>query len=143
MRADFYILPEAGVSARLKVACRLAEKAYLAGQRVLIWHSDRDELAQLDELLWRFSDTSFVPHEWVDAQRDAPVLLSAGASPEGPVGVLINLTPTPEPPPLATAAERVAEIVAAEPQHRAAGRARFRAYRQLGCEPVTHTLRGR
>ena len=142
MRADFYILAEAGAPARLKVACRLAEKAYQAGQRVLIWHCDKDELTRLDELLWTFSDTSFVPHEWADAGRDAPVLLSAGVTPAGPIGVLINLDPSPEPPPGASAAERVAEIIAAEPQQREAGRARFRAYRQLGCEPVTHTLRG-
>ena len=142
MRADFYILTEAGASGRLKVACRLAEKAYQTGQRVLIWHSDKDELTRLDELLWTFSDTSFVPHEWVDAGHDAPVLLSAGAHPSGPVGVLINLAAAPQPPPSAAAAERIAEIIAPEPQQREAARARFRAYRQLGCEPVTHTLRG-
>ena len=142
MRADFYILAEAGAPARLKVACRLAEKAYQAGQRVLIWQRDKDELTRLDELLWTFSDTSFVPHEWADAGRDAPVLLSAGASPAGPIGVLINLDASPEPPPGAAAAERVAEIIAPDEPQREAGRARFRAYRQLGCEPVTHTLRG-
>jgi DNA polymerase-3 subunit chi len=142
VRADFYILTEAGASGRLKVACRLAEKAYQTGQRVLIWHSDKDELTRLDELLWTFSDTSFVPHEWVDGGHDAPVLLSAGAHPAGPIGVLINLATAPEPPPSAAAAERIAEIIAPEPQQRAAARARFRAYRQLGCEPVTHTLRG-
>jgi DNA polymerase-3 subunit chi len=142
LRADFYILSEPGASGRLKVACRLAEKAYQTGQRVLIWHSDKEELTRLDELLWTFSDTSFVPHEWVDGGHDAPVLLSAGAHPAGPIGVLINLATAPEPPPSAAAAERVAEIVAPEPPQREAARARFRAYRQLGCEPVTHTLRG-
>ena len=47
-----------------------------------------------------------------------------------------------EPPPAAASVERIAEIIDAEPARREAGRARFRAYRQLGCEPVTHTLRG-
>ena len=142
MRADFYVLTEAGPAARLKVACRLAEKAYLAGQRVLVWHTEREELERLDELLWTFADTSFVPHEWLTGEGGkAPVLLAAGQPPTEPPQVLINLAPTDDPPPLAAAAERVIEIIDAEPAHRAAGRARFRAYRQLGCEPTTHTLR--
>jgi DNA polymerase-3 subunit chi len=135
------VLAETAPAARLKVACRIAAKAYLAGQRVLVWHTDREELARFDELLWTFADTSFVPHEWLGAASEAPVLLSAGELPAGAVGVLINLAPSPEPPPIATAAERIVEIIAAGPGHREAGRARFRAYRQLGCEPVTHTLR--
>ena len=67
MRVDFYVLSEASAAARLKVACRIAEKAYLAAQSVLLWHSDRAELETLDELLWTFADTSFVPHEWLGA----------------------------------------------------------------------------
>ena len=138
MQADFYLLETA--AGRLKVACRIAMKAYLAGQRVLVWHSEREELTRFDELLWTFTDTSFVPHEWLGEGRDAPVLLSAGEPPSGPVGVLINLAGSPELPPCAAAAGRIVEIIDAEPAHREAGRARFRAYRQLGCEPATHTL---
>lgn len=140
MQADFYVLEEAAPAARLKVACRIAMKAYLAGQRVLVWHTDREELARFDELLWTFADTSFVPHEWLGAGGEAPVLLSAGEPPAGGVGVLINLAASPETPPNASSAERIVEIIAAGPAHREAGRARFRAYRQLGCEPTTHTL---
>ena len=53
----------AAPGARLKLACKLAEKAYLASQSVLVWHTDRGELEALDELLWTFADGSFVPHE--------------------------------------------------------------------------------
>ncbi len=141
MRADFYVLAEATPGARLKVACRLAEKAYLGGQRVLVWHSDREELGRLDELLWTFADTSFVPHAWLAEGIDAPVLLSAGEPPGAAPQVLINLDASDEPPPFAAATERIVEIIDAEPAHRQSGRARFRAYRQLGCEPATHTLR--
>ena len=140
MQADFYVLEETAPAARLKVACRIAMKAYLAGQRVLVWHTDRAELARFDELLWTFADTSFVPHEWLGAGSEAPVLLSAGEPPAAGVGVLINLAAAPELPPIASSAERIVEIIAAEPAQREAGRARFRAYRQLGCEPATHTL---
>ncbi len=67
LRVDFYILDDASATGRLKLACKLAEKAYLAAQSVLIWHSQPDELKALDELLWTFRDGSFVPHEWPTA----------------------------------------------------------------------------
>ena len=47
LRVDFYVIEGAAGAARLKVACRLAEKAYLASQRALIWHTDRAELEVL------------------------------------------------------------------------------------------------
>ena len=40
LRVDFYVLEEASSAGRLKLACRLAEKAYLAAQVALVWHTD-------------------------------------------------------------------------------------------------------
>ncbi len=140
MRADFYVLEQPAPEARLRLACRVAEKAYLAGQSVVVWHGDRAELERFDALLWTFADTSFVPHEWLGEAAEAPVRLSAGEAPAGAVGVLINLETAPEPPPWAGQAERIAEIIDGEPARREAGRARFRAYRELGYELQTHNL---
>src|SRR5215469_18935767 len=83
LRVDFYVIEGTTAAARLKVACRLAEKAYLASQRTLIWHTDHAELEALDDLLWTFADGSFVPHDWLtsNAAAEAPVLLSAGSPP--------------------------------------------------------------
>ncbi len=143
MRVDFYVLAEASAAARLRVACRIAEKAYLASQTVLVWHTERGELERLDELLWTFADTSFVPHEWLGAAApagaEAPVLLGT-APPNAPVDVLINLDLSAEPPPFLAEVARVAEIIDGEPSRRDAGRARFKAYRQRGLSPDTHTL---
>ena len=143
MRVDFYVLAEASATARLKVACRIAEKAYLASQTVLVWHTDRGELETLDELLWTFADTSFVPHEWLGAGgpagAEAPVLLGM-EPPNAPMDVLINLDFSAEPPPFLAQVARVAEIVDGEPSRRDAGRARFKAYRQKGLSPDTHSL---
>src|SRR6267142_4913439 len=63
LRVDFYILDESSATARLKLACRLAEKAYLAAQTALVWHTDAEELKAFDDMLWTFMDGSFVPHE--------------------------------------------------------------------------------
>src|SRR3569833_3916883 len=96
LRVDCYVLQEASSVGRLKLACRLAEKAYLAAQVALVWHTDPRELKEFDELLWTFMDGSFVPHEMIAAGasiEDTPVLLSSGTLPERAVDIIINLAP--------------------------------------------------
>ena len=139
---SFYVLEEPSSSARLRLACRIVEKAYRAGQNVLIWHTDAAELATLDELLWTFGDDrTFIPHEIVSAgaAAEAPVLLTTGAAPESGIEVLVNLASSV--PPLAERAARIVEVIDGDPARREAGRARVRAYRELGCEPVSHNVR--
>jgi DNA polymerase-3 subunit chi len=170
LRVDFYVIEGAAAASRLRVACRLAEKAYLASQRALIWHCDRAELETLDELLWTFADGSFVPHDWLtsnglpgacpgtddprapvpehspeprravaEISAPAPVLLSAGSPPAAAFDFVVNLAP--DLPPFLHLTRRVAEIIDGDEGRRRAGRARFKAYRELGIEPSTHTLR--
>lgn len=135
------MLEEASPRARLRTACRVVEKAYLAGQTVLVWHTEVEELREFDDLLWTFSDGSFVPHEPLTAGGfdAAPVLLSAGVAPPGAIDVLVNLAP--EVPACASVAQRVAEFIDGDPDRRQAGRARFRAYKERGLSPATHNLR--
>ncbi len=144
LRVDFYVLDESSPSARLKLACRLAEKAYLAAQTALLWHTDADELKELDELLWTFMDGSFVPHELLGtggaAGSEAPVLLSAGTPPPANVDIIINLAP--DVPGCLAQTRRVAEIIDGDDARRRAGRARFKAYRDLGIQPASHNIRG-
>ena len=142
LRVDFYVIEGTAPAARLKVACRLAEKAYLASQRALIWHTDRAELEALDDLLWTFADGSFVPHEWLTsnaAAAETPVLLSAGAPPAAALDFVVNLAA--DPPPFLHLTRRIAEIIDGDEGRRRAGRLRFKAYRELGVEPATHALR--
>lgn len=139
----FYVLEEASSAARLRLACRITEKAFRAGQSVLIWHTDGTELATLDELLWTFGDDrSFIPHERVSpgATCEAPVLLTTGAAPESGIDVLINLAAAV--PPAAARAARIVEIIDGDSARREAGRARFKAYRELGLQPVSHNVGG-
>jgi DNA polymerase-3 subunit chi len=141
-RVDFYVLEEPSAKARLRLACRLAEKAYLAGQKVLIWNPDPAELGQLDELLWTFADGSFVPHETLpssDAQSEAPVLLTTEAAPAGTIDLLINLGA--EVPACHARAERLVDVIDGDESRRRAGRERFRAYREMGLQPETHKVR--
>jgi DNA polymerase-3 subunit chi len=142
LRVDFYVLASASEEGRLRVACRLCEKAYLAGQRVAVLASDPAELRRLDELLWTFAEGSFVPHEIEDGaastSAECPVVLIAGAAPPGEVEVLVNLGS--EVPAVGSGLRRIAEVIDAEEGRRAAGRRRFRHYRSLGIEPKSHDL---
>ena len=138
---DFYVLPGTDGRARLKLACRLAEQAYLNSSRVLVWSDDAAELSAFDELLWTFADRSFVPHEpYRDATQwhEVPVLLSAVDRLEADTScdVLLNLGRTV--PDGADCATRIIEVIDADEARRQAGRVRFRAYRDQGMQPKTH-----
>ncbi len=129
-------------TAQLTVACRIAEKAWRGGSTVLIQHSDPAQLERLDAMLWTVgNEHSFIPHEIATSApclTDIPVVLNTGTGPTEAVDVLINLTPQlPSHPELAT---RIIEIIDTDPARRAAGRARFKAYREQGFPLEKHDL---
>jgi DNA polymerase III subunit chi len=140
-RVDFYVLEGQSPSGRLKLACKLAEKAYLASRTVLVWHTDPAELKAFDTMLWTFNDGSFVPHELqaAGASSDSPVLLSSSVTLSANVDIIINLAP--DLPPCLSRTPRVAEIIDGDDARRRAGRARFKAYRELGVQPASHNIR--
>jgi DNA polymerase-3 subunit chi len=142
LRVDFYVLEDASPFARLKLACRLAEKAYLTAQTTLVWLTDNNELKTFDDLLWTFMDGSFVPHDVLGPNapgNEAPVLLSTGATPQGKIDMIVNLAP--EVPSCLSLTRRIAEIIDGDDARRRSGRARFKAYRDLGVQPATHNVR--
>jgi DNA polymerase-3 subunit chi len=139
-RVDFYILEQADAQARLRLACRLAEKAWLQSQKVLLLTSASAEAQALDEMLWTFRDRSFVPHEIYSpgqTQR-ASVLISDRSQIPGEADVLINLCE--DVPEGFERFARVVEPVDGDPERRKAGRARFRFYRDRGLTPDSHEV---
>src|SRR6187399_1525532 len=98
-RVDFYVTEESGEVARLRLACRVAEKAWLARQHVVVFCDDPALLPRFDEMLWTFGEGSFVPHDTVTregAECAAPVALTTGPLPASPASVenwqvLVNL----------------------------------------------------
>ncbi len=140
-RVDFYLSEQPGGDARLRLACRVAEKAYLANQKVVAISDDAETLRRFDDLLWTFGDGSFVPHDTVTADGarcDAPVALTTGPLPADHADVLINLGATV--PAAFEKFVRVAEFLDSRPEIRAAGRERFKAYRGKAIEPQTHNV---
>jgi DNA polymerase-3 subunit chi len=141
-RVDFYVLPGEEPRALLLFACRLIEKAYLAGQHVFVRLADVASLGSFDDLLWTFSDRSFVPHEPAHepAQwQGCPVLLGCQNAPPAGCDLLLNLGSDVWIP-AAEAALRIVEIVDAEPERRQAARERYRRYREGGLNPQTHHI---
>ena len=142
-RIDFYIVDRAAGDARLLLACRLAEKAVDQNYEVLINTATESESSRLDELLWTFSQGSFLPHRVLGSAGPADegehVLIGCGQEPgERRSDLLINLAPAV--PPFFSRFERVAEVVGAEDENKAAGRERFRYYRDRGYELQTHRV---
>jgi DNA polymerase-3 subunit chi len=139
-RVDFYVLGSGGGKQRLTFACRLAEKAYLRDLSVVLLSQTPEDGAALDELLWTFSDRSFVPHEVrrVGEAAGAPVQLTTDLSEVDAADLLVNLSER-----LPEGWERfgrIAEIVDTDEAQRRRGRERFKAYRELQLTVETHRL---
>ena len=141
-QVDFYLLGGADPRARLTTACRLAEKACEQGLRVAVRTASPSETAALDELMWTFSDRSFVPHAVWPAEpavaEHTPVLISSSATPESHRDVLINLAP--DGPPEPTHFVRICEVVGADEDLKRRARLRWRAYADSGLAPTKHDL---
>lgn len=141
-RVDFYVLSQPGPDARLRVACRLVEKAFDQSLRVYVQTATSADAQRLDELLWTFNDDSFIPHEI--AQSDAAthervmVLIGETPPPASHRQLLINLT-NALPADFADY-ERIAEIVDVDPENKRLSRERYKAYRERGCELDSHNL---
>lgn len=142
-RVDFYVLPGDDPAARLALVCRLAEKAQERGQPVFVHGDDAALLARLDETLWGFRPTAFVPHRLVSPEEPAsavdgdPVQLSSG-EPGPDRQVLINLGETV--PAFFSRFERALEVVDQSPRVRDAGRERYRFYLHRGYPLKHHRL---
>jgi DNA polymerase-3 subunit chi len=143
-RIDFH----SNVSDKLEYACRLTRKIWSAtaeGEPVrnIVMVAEKAELKRLDELLWTFSKTDFLPHCYGDdeAAFETPiVLLGDTAAPElanvPHADVLIHLS-TRMPSDVAALVARfprIVEVVTVNEAERLAGRERYKAYRDLGHE---------
>lgn len=138
-RVDFYVLSADAPDARLRYACRLAERAVEQGCQVYIQTPD---VQRLDDMLWTFSDGSFLPHEVYrgEAAAHARVMVMVGSEdgPQSHRALLINLMDAM--PSDVNAYDRIAEIVDVDPERKRAARERFKQYREQGCAMESHNL---
>lgn len=136
---DFYISTAAALEQRLVLACRLADKAFRAGHRVYVHCANAEQTQQLDNLLWSFQTSSFVPHSVVsENSSDEPVRIGCGQSIWNNQDVLINLDR--QVPESFAQFARVLEIVVQNEDILDNTREHWRHYKQLGHNPQRREL---
>ncbi len=138
---SFYILSTIGAEARYAFACKLIEKAYRSGYFAYVITDSDSQSEWLDQLLWTFRPTSFVPHQIYRGSLPEfanTVLIGNIPAPEAWQRVILNLSS--HPPANLTHTEKVLEILDNDESLKVMARQRFRYYKQLGIEPITHRL---
>lgn len=135
-RVDFHT----NVPDKFAYACRLLRKAQAAQQprvRIVVLTDDARQQAALDAQLWSFSPTEFLPHV---AAGDAlaaqtPIILTHDdAAPLPHTDLLVNLSRRM--PSGFERFNRVIEVVSSEETDAAAGRQRYKAYKQQNFQPT-------
>ena len=134
-QVDFYIIESEADDARLKLTCRIADKAVREKQHVFINSPSESEARKLDELLWTFLQGSFIPHRIVEKPLDEaplePVIIGLAQEPAGQRwDLLVNLAA--DVPEFFSRYARVAEVVDADSARREQSRERYRFYRDRG-----------
>jgi DNA polymerase-3 subunit chi len=134
---DFYT----HVSNKLQTACIVCKKALSQDMRVMILTPDEETTDRVDRILWTHPTTGFIPHVRARHRLAAvtPVIVDHDLAGVDRDELLLNLRlDTPE---VFSRFQRLVEIVSTEEQDVAAGRQRFRWYRDRGYEVRAHDIR--
>lgn len=137
-RIDFHT----NIPDKVAYACRLARKAYGAAGKVVLLAASEDQAAQLNEALWTFSDTDFLPHVMAGDPLAGSTPIIVTASMDAPLphtDILVNLGQSI--PDGVDRFARVFEIVSTDEQDAQAGRQRYVSYKQ-NSYPLTHFVAG-
>ncbi len=143
-QVDFYLISNRVNQAKFKLASRLANKLQRLDQRALIITDSPQESSELDQLLWSFSDSSFVAHDPISDPAPLSKVqygVHNDVTPnvlERNYDVLINIGSTV--PLFNHHFARIAEIVDSDDQSKAAARARYKRYKSEGFELKTHDI---
>ena len=141
-RVDFYIISNRVSNAKLKLASRLCNKLCKLNKKALVYTSDANESQLLDDLMWQYNDTSFVPHEVIQPNSIqlelSPVHISHTTELPQKYDVLINLNG--QIPEHHNQFERIAELVSNDDQDKQLARQRYKVYMDNSSELSTHNI---
>lgn len=139
-QVNFYTLTANDSNARFNFACRLAEKAWKLGHSIYIHTESSEQAHYVNDLLWQFRNSSFIPHSLVGEKQEPASRLVIGC--ETPTvdmnDVLINLSDGSCEAHLQFS--RVNEIVSSDEISLQQGRVRYRFFKERGHTPETHKL---
>lgn len=137
----FYLLKNGDEAKRFYMACRLAQIALQKAQCLYIHLDTVGEAQYLDEYLWTFQDTSFIPHAIARDKTDdqCPITLGYDATNMAKHSdCLLNLSVNI--PVFYTEFKRIFEIVPKEGELKGIMRSHYRDYQQQGCQLKTHEV---
>jgi DNA polymerase-3 subunit chi len=104
---------------------------------------EKADLQKLNELLWSFSSSDFLPHCFIEdeAAAETPIILTddfaspmLNTIPHADVMIHLGIRMPADVPVLVTRFPRIVEVVTVNETERLAGRERYKAYRDLGHE---------
>jgi DNA polymerase-3 subunit chi len=123
---------------RAGILCDLAEKFYLAGQRVVVAVQDDNQGVTLDQFMWTWKKAAFVPHVYDNGSvecHDEPVVIVAAE--ENPNGAEVLLMGSPCSHEFIRHFRHVIDFAESFDEARLEeSRERFRSYREHGFKPV-------
>ena len=127
----------------LRVVVQLVAKAWTQHGHVRVLTPDQAMTAALDDLMWKWPATGFIPHCRLASTlaAETPIIVDHALEHRGPAAVLVNLHAAP--PPFFSRFERLAEIVPDDAEAIAAGRERWKFYKERGYELRLHDLAAR
>ncbi|MGE8685394.1 MAG: DNA polymerase III subunit chi [Acinetobacter sp.] len=133
-KVSFYLF-EKSPERQVESACRLCRKILRQPERIWLYCADAALQQQLDERLWSFDATGFIPHG-ID-QNDATVCISAQL-PEQSDWIVFNFNQAA----LDQYANfrHIIEIIENNEAAKIIGREKYKQYRRLGIQPQTHKL---
>lgn len=143
-QVDFYLISNRVIDAKYKLASRLCNKLQRQKQSSLVITDNPQATAELDRVMWSFSDTSFLAHDtFNDVQPEALVHIGEhnAVNPvvlEHQHDVLINLSSGI--PMFNHHFARIAEIVEADDESKAAARVRYKNYQGEGFKLKMHNI---
>ena len=148
MKISFYLV-EKSSQTQTDVVCRLCQQIY---QKHPIWSYCRAaaQAQQLDDQLWTFAPSSFVPHLLIDDTKsttdvahqrsNTPILISCDPPPRDRE-VCINLTGQAlDLTEIQHSALHLIEIVGHNEEEKILSRQVFKAYRADNIEPAVHKI---
>jgi len=131
-RVDFH----SKVQDKILYSCRLIRKARAANCEILVLSEDAEQASQLNQALWSFSASDFLPHVMLadPLSTQTPIIITTAFDRALPHhDVLINLSQRL--PENFTQFARVIEVVSQHENDADSARQRFRLYQQQGIKP--------
>jgi DNA polymerase-3 subunit chi len=137
VHVDFYLLQGTSMQNIQQFCCRLTEKAWKLGNTVFIRTENEQQAQHLDNLMWTYSDGSFLPHamEKNSQPAETPIIIGTKQQPAHHFDLLINLAS--DIPGNSSHCSRIVEIINEDENIRSQGRQRYSQY-DKNRHPLNH-----